>query len=147
MTKLTRGIVAVGLWCGASIALAQDDTKALLERACTQCHEITAATGQRNTKDRWAEIVDDMVDRGAEISDSQIEQIIGYLAKNYGPKVNVNKAGAEQIAAALEIPQPTATAIVDHRTKNGPFKGIEDLKKVAGVNAKLIENAKNRVEF
>ena len=90
------------LYCSAllcffvSIAMAQapsapseDEGKALLERTCTRCHKLSAAVGQRNSKGRWSAIVDDMIARGAEATDPEIEKILDYLARNFGPKVNV----------------------------------------------------------
>ena len=52
--------------------------------------------------------------------------------KNYGPRVKVNKATAQELSAALEIPIPTGDAIVEYRARYGNFKSFEDLKKRAG---------------
>jgi competence protein ComEA len=130
----------------ASTAAAQDEAKALVERACTKCHTLTSTLKQHNSRDGWSAIVDDMVARGAELSDVEIETVIGYLAKNYGPRVNVNSAGARELARVLEIPEPSAEAIVAYRDKHGEFKDIEALKKVPGLE-KEIEAKKDRLEF
>jgi len=102
---------------------------------------------QRNDKERWSMIVDNMVTLGAVLTDDEIERIIDYLAKNLGPRVNVNKASAEDLAKALELPKAVAAAIVEYREKNGSFKSLENLKKVATVDAKEIESRKDRIEF
>jgi competence protein ComEA len=130
-----------------SPAAAQDSGKTLLERACTKCHELTATLKQRNTRAGWSAVVDDMVARGAELSDAEIEKIIDYLAGNFGPKVNVNKASAEVLARALEIPAASAGAIVGYREKHGSFKDLEELKKVPALDAKDIDSKKDRVVF
>ncbi len=45
--------------------------------------------------------------------------------------VDLNKASAEEIAGLeADIPADLAKAIVDYRTKNGPFKTGDDLLKV-----------------
>ena len=93
MKSVTVGALIVLLW---SPAPALDDGKALLERACTKCHALTSTLKQRNSRAGWSAIVDDMVARGAEISDAEIDTIIDYLTKNFGPKVNVNKASARR---------------------------------------------------
>jgi len=67
-------------------AVAQEDGKALLQRACTKCHALAATTRQRNDKERWSLIVDNMVSRGAELTDPEIETLIEYLTKNLGPR-------------------------------------------------------------
>ena len=126
---------------------AADDGKAVFERVCSKCHKLTSTLAQRNSRERWSTIVDDMVAKGAEATDAEIEQIIDYLAKNLGGKVNVNKATAEEIAGVLELPQPQAAAIVGYREKNGAFKSIEDLRKVPGFDARAVETKKDRLEF
>jgi competence ComEA-like helix-hairpin-helix protein len=128
-------------------AAAQDDGKALVERACTKCHALTSTLKQRNTRAGWSAIVDEMVARGAEISDTEIETIIGYLAKNFGPKVKVNKATARELASALDIPMAIAEAIVEYREKHGSFKGFEDLKKAPALDGKNIDDKKERLNF
>jgi len=130
----------------AFAAAAQDDAKALVERACTKCHTLTSTLKQRNSRAGWSAIVDDMVARGAELSDAEIENTIGYLAKNYGPRVNVNKAGAQELARVLEILESSAEAIVEYRAKHSEFKDIEALKKVPGLE-KAIEAKRDRLEF
>ncbi len=126
---------------------AEDDGKALLERTCTKCHKLSAAVGQRNSKGRWSAIVDDMIARGAEATDPEIEKIVDYLTKNFGPKVNVNKATADQLAGTLEVPMATASAIVEYREKNGSFKSFEDLRKVPAIDWSALESKKDSLDF
>ena len=94
----------IALFWWAPPAAAQDDVKALVERTCSKCHSLTSTLKQRNTADNWSAIVDDMIGRGAEGSDADFEKIVKYLARNYGPKVKVNKVTAQELAGALEIP-------------------------------------------
>lgn len=137
----------------AFLAVAQEKLpdgkgKELVERECTKCHGLEGITGSRNSKDRWASIVDDMVSRGASGTDQEIEQIISYLSANFAPaKINVNKATAKEISTALAISEDDATVIVSYRSKNGNFKDVESLKKVPGVDAQRIESRKDRLEF
>jgi competence protein ComEA len=126
---------------------AEDEGKALLERTCTKCHKLSAAVGQRNSKGRWSAIVDDMIARGAEATDPEIEKIVDYLAKNFGPKVNVNKATADQLAGTLEVPKAAASAIVEYREKNGSFKSFEDLRKVPAIDWSAFESKKDSLDF
>jgi competence ComEA-like helix-hairpin-helix protein len=137
-----------------SIAMAQapsapreDEGKALLERTCTKCHKLSAAVGQRNSKGRWSAIVDDMIARGAEATDPEIEKLVDYLATNFGPKVNVNKATANQLADTLEVPKAAASAIVEYREKNGSFKSFEDLRKVPAIDWSALESKKDSLDF
>ena len=66
----------------ASIALSQaqppqtqgppeGQAKDLTERVCSGCHEITVVTAEKHTPQQWKALVEDMVRRGAEASDSE----------------------------------------------------------------------------
>jgi competence protein ComEA len=154
MKKTTRYVLTAGLWWLCSFAVAQaqsappeDEGKALLERTCTKCHELAGTLSQRNSRERWSAIVDDMIARGAEASDAEIDRLVDYLARNLGNKVNVNKATAEELAGALELPKAIASAIVEYREKNGNFKSLEDLRKVPAIDWKTIESKKDRLDF
>jgi competence protein ComEA len=123
--------------------------KAVTEKMCMPCHGLENVVKARLTKDRWAKEVDDMVARGATGTDDEIEQVINYLAANFGPptKVNVNTAAAASLAAGLGLPASDAAAIVSYRNANGRFKDLKDLAKVPGIDAKKIESVKDRIEF
>jgi competence ComEA-like helix-hairpin-helix protein len=123
------------------------DTEKLVERTCAKCHTMVSTYRMRNTRERWAQIVDDMVSRGAEATDDEIEQIIDYLAAHYGAKVNVNKANPEELSTSLRISLPAAKSIVEYRIKNGAYGKVEDLKPVPNVDWKAIESQKDRLEF
>ena len=47
--------------------------------------------------------------------------------------VNINSATQEQLATLDGIGPVKAQAIIDYRKKNGPFKKIDDIKKVDGI--------------
>ncbi len=127
---------------------AQDaDTKKLVERTCTRCHTLVSTYRMRNTRERWEKIVDDMVSRGAEATDDEIEQIIDFLTANYGLKVNVNKASAQELSTSLGISIMAAESIIDYRAKNGAFEKVADLKAVPHLDWKAIELQKDRIEF
>lgn len=56
-----------------------------------------------------------------------------------GP-VDVNTADAETISAELQgVGLSKATAIVEYRKANGPFKSVDDLSEVKGIGARTIE--------
>ncbi len=47
--------------------------------------------------------------------------------------VNVNSADAAALESLPGVGPATAKAIIEHRTANGPFVSVEDLKKVKGI--------------
>jgi competence protein ComEA len=125
--------------------------KAVVEKMCTGCHGLENVVRARLTKDRWGFIVDDMVSRGASGTDDEIDQVVNYLAANFGKsdakKVNINKASAADLTATLEISAADAAAIVSYRTDKGAFKELKDVTKVPGIDTKKIEAVKDRLEF
>jgi competence protein ComEA len=146
MKEIASCFLTVLFGCAAPLA-AQDDVKALMERTCSKCHSLSSTLKQRNTAETWSAIVDDMIGRGAEGSDADFEKIINYLAKNFGPRVKVNKAAAQELAGALEIPIATAEGIVEYRARHGNFKSLEDLKSAPGLEGKNIDDKKDRLDF
>lgn len=52
--------------------------------------------------------------------------------------VNLNTATVEELDAVKGISPAKAAAIVDYRTKNGPFKSLDDLKSVKGFGEKSV---------
>lgn len=52
--------------------------------------------------------------------------------------VNINTATAEELDAVKTISPAKAKAIVDYRNQNGPFKSLDELKKVKGFGEKSV---------
>jgi competence protein ComEA len=131
--------------------LPDDPAKPVVEKVCGGCHSFTVLSENRATKDRWEKIVDKMVSRGAEGTDSELDQVVDYLSRYFGPdspkKINVNKAAAAELVKTLAISQENADAIVQYRAKNGAFKNLEALKSVPGIDAKQIDAKKDSIEF
>ncbi len=126
--------------------------KDLIMKQCVGCHAVTTITAQHKSESAWTDTIIEMRNRGANGSDEEMEQIIHYLATNYGPpsaaaKVNVNSASALDIVAGLALSQAEADAIVAYRSKNGKFADLAALKQVAGVDAAKIDAVKDRIEF
>jgi competence protein ComEA len=59
--------------------------------------------------------------------------------------VNLNSATAAQIATLPGIGPKTADLVVQYRTKNGPFKKIEELMNVRGIGEKSFLKIKDRL--
>jgi len=68
---------------------------------------------------------------------------LGIATAAFAGPVNVNTADVKTLAKELDgVGLERAKAIVAYRDKHGPFRTAEDLKKVQGVGAAIIE--KNR---
>jgi competence protein ComEA len=61
-------------------------------------------------------------------------------------KVNINTAGAEQIATELVgVGAVRANAIIVYRAKNGQFKSIEEVANVPGIGKKTVEKNRDNI--
>ena len=70
---------------------------------------------------------------------------LAMAAFNAMAAVNVNTATQEQLETLNGIGPSKAKAIIDYRTKNGPFKTVEDLDKVPGIGEGVIGKIKSDV--
>ncbi|MGB9670615.1 MAG: ComEA family DNA-binding protein [Halothiobacillaceae bacterium] len=59
--------------------------------------------------------------------------------------LDINSATAAQLENLNGIGPAKAQAIVDYRTKHGPFQKVEDLEKVDGIGSKMVEKLKPMV--
>jgi glucose dehydrogenase len=78
---------AAGAPAAAPPVTAAEDaaTAALVENACTQCHGMSNITSAHMDSAGWAATVSDMVGRGAMLSDAEVNTVVDYLARHYGP--------------------------------------------------------------
>ncbi|BAL80970.1 helix-hairpin-helix domain-containing protein [Caldisericum exile] len=60
-------------------------------------------------------------------------------------KVNINKATKEELMTLPGIGEAKAQAIIDYRTKNGPFKTIHDIVNVSGIGEKTFEKIQDLI--
>jgi|SRR5579863_773511 len=68
-----------------SVALPPGEGKELVARACAQCHSLETVLRSRLTRQQWEARIDQMVAKGAKLSDDEIDVVATYLAKNFGP--------------------------------------------------------------
>lgn len=60
-------------------------------------------------------------------------------------KVNLNKADAAELETLSGIGPSKAKAIIEYREQNGPYKQIEDLKKISGIGEKTFEKLQDTI--
>ena len=141
--------------------------KAIVQEKCVVCHALSVVTSKHASHKEWDQVVNQMVSRGADLTDDEIDTVIEYLSKNYGPldqtatpapsgtadtssseaPVNVNKASAEDLESSLGLAKPEAEAIVKYREQKGNFKTWQDVAAVPGVAAAKIEGLQKRITF
>ena len=125
--------------------------KAETEKICTQCHDLARSISLHQDRAGWQNTMDKMVTLGAQGSEKDFKAVVDYLAAHYPAdevaKINVNTCRAIDLESGLTLRRSQALAIIEYRTKNGPFKSIEDLKKVPGIDTAKIEAKKDRLTF
>jgi competence protein ComEA len=131
----------------AQADLPEGKGKDLVVRMCVDCHGLTVVTQTRAVRKAWARTVEEMVGRGAIGTDSEIEQVVNYLAAHFGKPVNVNKATAKEIQDGLSLTGPEAEAIVKYREGKGLFKTLKDLMEVPGIKADKLEEQTANIVF
>jgi competence protein ComEA len=150
---------AVAVFATSQALVAADDKpqlpdapgKATVVKVCNACHGAEVVLGHPHSEEGWSAIVTDMVQRGAEGTDDEFDEVVKYLTKNIKAgqaqaRINVNKAAPKAIEVGLGLTSKEAQAIVEAREK-APFKSVDDVKKVPGVDASKIEAKKDRLAF
>jgi competence protein ComEA len=148
---------ALILIAAVAVAFAAEDEEAKLlpdgagkdtvVKACLSCHGTGNIRKKRLTKEGWAEQVADMVERGAEATESQQAVIVDYLAQNFGKdsRIHINSAPFEELKSVLGLTVEETKAVLAWRKENGDFKSWQDLQKVPGVDGKKIESKKESI--
>ncbi len=127
--------------------LPQGNGKEVFVRMCVNCHGPEQITSEKNSRKRWREVVDNMIDRGAEGSDEDAAVVVSYLTRNFGKPVNINTATAQEIQNGLSFSAEQAEALVRYRSDKGAFKTYEDLLKVPGIDSKLLDEQRKNIQF
>ena len=140
-------LISAGYILADDLVLPDGKGRDAVENACTVCHTADRIMRQSMTADQWRSEVRTMVENGASLNPDEWEPVVAYLTKNFGPKVNVNKGTAQEIAAGLELSLAEAEAIVAYRAANGAFKELKDLQKVPGLNAVKLETEERKIAF
>ena len=60
----------------------------VLTRACTGCHEIDRVNQARFSPDRWRVVTVDMRERGAKLTDDELEKLVEWLGRTKGTNPN-----------------------------------------------------------
>jgi len=135
----------------AAAQLPDGPGKAEVQKFCAQCHELERSISLRQDRAGWQVTVSKMASLGMEATDKELGAVVDYLTAHYPseqlPKLNVNKATAIELESRLSLKRSEAAAIIAYRAKNGPFKSIDDFKKVPGIDIAKIEGKRDRLTF
>ena len=68
--------------------LSDTEAEALLKRSCTNCHDMDRVNTARNSTDAWRVLTIDMRERGAKITDEEVEKLVEWLGRTKGTNAN-----------------------------------------------------------
>jgi len=155
MVRVSRSSAAIGALAALlamSAAVSSQDRfpdgpgKADVIKVCSGCHDAEIILANLKTPGEWNETLQNMATQGAEATPEQWKAIEQYIDVHFA-MVMVNKAPADEIQLALDVTAEVAAALVKYRQDKGPFKTIDDVKKVPGVDAAKVDAAASRVVF
>ena len=137
--------------CAAKADLPAGPGKDATVKYCATCHSAEQAASLRQGQQEWDETITKMINMGAKVPDSNYDAILGYLSKNFGPDaplpIKINKANAVELESLLLLKRSESAALLHYREDHGPFKTLDDLRKIPGVDFKKIEAKKDLLIF
>jgi cytochrome c5 len=81
--------------------------KDVAQQKCSTCHATNIWSTQHHTREQWGSIIDNMISKGLEASDEELDTITDYLAQNFGP---VAKAPSPTAPTDPPAPPPSDPA-------------------------------------
>jgi putative heme-binding domain-containing protein len=103
---------------GHAQSLPEGKGQADFQRICSSCHSVSMATTQRMTQAEWMGVVNDMVSRGAQGTQDELNNVVTYLAANYGKDQAPAASGAAAPAPPPALVQtPLSEAEIEKGTK------------------------------
>ena len=144
---LSTIFISVAVVLAQSSDLPEGKGKDVLERMCSNCHGLEQVTAQRYSKRYWGSVVDDMVSRGAEGSDEDVNLVIAYLTRNFGKPININTATAKELETDLSFTAAEAQSVMQYRTDKGAIKSFDELAKVPGLRSQILDEQKKNIVY
>jgi mono/diheme cytochrome c family protein len=68
--------------------LTDSEGEALVTRACTRCHGADRVNDARNSAEAWRVVIVDMRERGAKVTDEELEKLVEWLGRVKGTNAN-----------------------------------------------------------
>jgi competence protein ComEA len=115
-----------------------------LRAVCGKCHNLEIVMNTPRSLDDWRDTMQKMVDRGASGTDDQYDDILDYLHRTM-TTIDVNSAGADELAAVLGAPDAVVKLIIARRAGKR-FLDMTDLKTIPGLDAGALD-AKSKLIF
>jgi mono/diheme cytochrome c family protein len=69
----------------------KDRARDLFEDSCSSCHSLARIRDYSYTKEEWREETKGMISEGTVLTDEELDLLLNYLAKNFGPRPTAEK--------------------------------------------------------
>jgi|SRR5579862_2489748 len=89
--RLALPLLTAAAWAGREASLPDGEGKKIVETACVSCHTLEVVESKQWNKERWQTVVAAMVDRGASLKTTEVDEVVAYLTKNFGGDEGKNK--------------------------------------------------------
>lgn len=96
--------------------------RADFQRICGTCHNLAKATSQRLTREEWTRVINDMVARGAQGTQDELDNVTTYLTANFG-RPSAGGADVEPKVAPAVNEKPLSEAEITKGTELLTAKG------------------------
>ena len=146
LALLVTGMAVMIAAIGAKAQDQDDAPAAAFRRVCSNCHDAERILSTRRTRTQWEEVIEKMIDRGAEGTSDDFTTAEEYLLRVSG-RVNVNRATSKDMMTVLSITQKDADAIAEYRKANGEFKDFDSLAKVPGIDQEKLNKGRDAISF
>lgn len=125
---------------------ATDPAYGIFSETCGFCHDAERIVARRRTKAEWQDIITQMIDKGAAGSEDDFQKIFMFVRRHYG-KLYINGATQDELTTTLGVSAKDADAILAYRKDKGNFADLDAIKKVPGIDTKMIDDHKEAIEF
>jgi hypothetical protein len=72
-------------------SLPEGKGKDLVQKYCVACHSADVWTKQHHTRDQWSSVIDDMVSKGLDAPDGDLDTMTDYLATHFAPSKSASQ--------------------------------------------------------
>ena len=79
-------LCAAVVFAAGTVQLPEGSAKKTVEAACGSCHALDIVTGKQWSHEKWQDVVQAMVERGAALKKDETADVVSYLAKNFGQR-------------------------------------------------------------
>jgi cytochrome c5 len=69
----------------ATTAAQNDAGEKVMNNSCAGCHDLRPIQSSARDKDGWNDIVQNMIQKGADVADKDVPVLVDYLADHFGP--------------------------------------------------------------